>query len=293
MGILGMQSNLTAQCYVFWGDTTGNNRCFDPNIGVYSYDGYERIFIGKQRIERRLFKNTKVVSEEYIGINKDTFLYIRYDSLTHESTERGHVVFSKPYGVDTIISFDPKTLEEQISYQFYYSPSRIGEWIFETESKFHAGKYLNDKRIGKWLEYNRIADEGFYLYYDEEGNFLSKEPENIILTKNVDKIIGKFNGEWYAGALDDGKKVFWRLEPRDSFDRAYCMKITKDSIIYNDTKTIGCYGLELFRKAASWKILPDGELVLSDRLFELVYEKKKRFAIKSLTDYIMEVVRLD
>jgi hypothetical protein len=171
-------------------------------IDSYAYGSkqYEHIFYDKKTMVcRKYFTNSRIVSEEYVLVAKDTFLFSKYDSLFQNIMERGKVVPIYREAVDTFITYNPDTYEEQITVMTYNKCSKWSKTGFWTEAKndnFYEGFYKNDVRIGKWFiaipPYNKK-----HLYYDDNGKLLYEEPFNLVGTNNP-RIEQALQGVWYA-----------------------------------------------------------------------------------------------
>jgi hypothetical protein len=169
-------------------------------IDSYNNKQYEHIFYDKKTMVcRKYFTNSRIVSEEYVLVAKDTFLFSKYDSLSQNIMERGKVVPIYREAVDTFVVYNPDSYEEQITVITYDKCSKWSKTGFWTEAKndnFYEGFYKNDVRIGKWFiaipPYNKK-----HLYYDDNGKLLYEEPFNLVGTNNP-RIEQALQGVWYA-----------------------------------------------------------------------------------------------
>jgi hypothetical protein len=152
-------------------------------------------------LNKRFFRNTKIVAKEYLTVAKDSFLFVQYDKNTHDVLQSGHLVpMSCCSRNDTIVTYDPDTYEEKIKIMPYLKLGKEGMWFEVNDSITERGVYKNNKRIGEWWVWRNKAPFGFrqYIYYNINGEILYTEPGNIAETKDSTQIAHRLLGNCWA-----------------------------------------------------------------------------------------------
>lgn len=103
---------------------------------------------------RRFFNNTHIISEEYLRLEKDTFMYISYSPESHKITSQGVVVPSICCElIDTLITTDPETYETVFWLERYWNFSKERHWKYTYNEYYYSqGNYENNRRVGEWYE---------------------------------------------------------------------------------------------------------------------------------------------
>jgi hypothetical protein len=149
-------------------------------------------------LQKRFFKNTKIVAQEYLKISKDSFLFVRYDEKTHKVLQKGKMTLMPCCSrVDTVITYDPAEYTERIKLVKYQKLGKQDNWLEVNDSTVERGIYKDDKRVGEWFLWQREPWRfNKYAYYDINGNILYTEPANIMATQDSSQIARRLLGCW-------------------------------------------------------------------------------------------------
>lgn len=250
----------------------------------------------------RKFYPSNQIAEEYLRINDTTWLFQQYDSI--ESTrflQRGLFVADPEYQVvDTILSFDPVTYEEDIRLRYSRYSFKTGPWLEQDRNGYiWTGMYEDDLREGLWQKrdgYDFTELRG-YVYYG--GEIVRDSTLNWALSDDKEKIVGLLcegvvpgqrggivaentpGGLWRLCAVSPdalGKNKIWQFTHLDYLP-GQCSNDSWGSYLFLEDRSL------LFavstpagpaRDEGRWELLDGNKLLLSlkkqgDRRFQMKY----------------------
>lgn len=143
------------------------------------------------------FKGSKDIKQEYIKVDKDTFLFTTYDSLTYRPIIKGYVCASDSViGIDTVIfnnyTYNIKTELGEIHYSF---PSKHGFWQINEKDKILKGYYKNNKKTGFWYSDDDKKQDYREMIYRND-TLISEKQLNLAKSKNREDIENGLLGHW-------------------------------------------------------------------------------------------------
>jgi hypothetical protein len=248
---------------------------------------YEKIAVDGRIIAFRRFQDDQfAIAEEYIHLNKDTYLFREYAGLEHRLVSSGKVVPSICCGkTDTTYIFDSETYEEKIIINRYWDWSREGVWKIESPEAYEYGNYKNNLKVGEWHVWDKNTNSAKYVYFDDFGAQLFEEPQDLTKTNNKERIKQGMIGIWrIVDYIGDRLRLIKEKEER---------KVgTYGSLVFSHIdvkfiKRVGCgtgFNFEDFKKRCinDWA-LDDGN-ILSMQVYGF---EDKKYKITYLSRYEM------
>jgi hypothetical protein len=166
---------------------------------------------------RRYFPNSRIIHQEYIKVDKNTYHYLENDSLNnHRLMAEGKLLAS----TNTFVDYDTICKIDPVSYDVYYQiikhPKLLkeGEW-FESDSVFiYRGNYKNDKREGKWFKMKRMwheYDQRDLVYQND--SLISEIQLNLVKRGDFNALKKGLIGSWSVDVFDEKKKILNLKKP--------------------------------------------------------------------------------
>ncbi len=172
--------------------------------------------------KRRYFSNSKIISKEFIRVNKFRYHYLENDSLNDNRlmAEGDFIVSLNPFlSIDTSLRIDAYTYETFSLVVKRPNLLKEGEW-FEADSVFlYRGNYKNGKREGKWAKHQRIdgIDEAELIY--KNGILISNEL-NLVSKRDTNAIKAVLIGKWCAETRHHQSNIL-KLTKSNCYSRFY------------------------------------------------------------------------
>ncbi len=142
------------------------------------------------------FQVTNLPRFEYFKVEKDTFLFVSYDSLSKRVVEKGYIYASdESIGVDTLVFDNPTTNAKDFVSLNSTKPHKHGLWIINKKDTLQTGKYLKNRKTGIWKEEISIKEDYREQMYNN-GELVYEKQLNLAKSKDLDSIKKWLLGKW-------------------------------------------------------------------------------------------------
>ena len=218
--------------------------------------------------KKRYFSNSKIISKEFIRVNKFKYHYLENDSLNGNRlmAEGDFIVSLNPFlSIDTSLRIDAYTYETFSLVVKRPNLLKDGEW-FEADSVFiYRGTYKNSKREGKWTKHKREngIEEAELIYKNDtlissELNLLSKGDTNGMKAVLIGKwCVKESNGDIYTLNLTKfncGSNKYFKFNQNGTFEFCY-LGDTQDAFKNYSWRINDKLELEILGRGLSYKLL--------------------------------------
>ncbi len=151
---------------------------------------------------------------EYLKVEKDTFLYVSYDSLSHRIVEKGYIYASEEsFGKDTIMKETPITHKMNFIIINHTKPYKHGFWTINKDNISLKGYYSSNKKTGIWI-YENFKKEDFREQFYDNDSLIYEKQLNLAISKDIDS-----TQKWLIGKWDVADNVIYNNTDFNGYEK--------------------------------------------------------------------------
>jgi hypothetical protein len=160
------------------------------------------------------FIGTTRTKLEYVKVEKDTFLFVSYDSLSNHVIEKGYVFASdESLSIDTTMVETPITNKMNIVVINHTKPYKHGFWTINKGNISLKGYYSSNKKTGIWI-YENFKKEDYREQLYDNDSLIHEKQLNLAISKDIDS-----TQKWLIGKWDVADNVIYNNTDFNGYEK--------------------------------------------------------------------------